>query len=213
MAHQAERGTTLLELVVAVTILAGVLLVVFTMMRTGQDTFTYGVNLAATETRARQAVDEVVLLLVDSGASQLVPDLEVVTYSSSLEFRKNAGMSAGVIQWGPAHRVEYQQDPGDPEDGVDNDRDGLVDEGRLVWTRDVGEAGERSTVLAGSVAARLEGEVLNGADDNGNGMVDERGFCLRRSGNQITIYLSLQSWDGKFGLLEATVRTAVRLRN
>jgi len=204
---------TLLEVMVAVVILAGVLTTAFAVMRTSQNAFSYGVSLAVCETRARQVVDGVADMLVDTGTGQINPDLTSVTYCSSLEFRRCVGYGAGAVQWGPLHRIEWQQDPADPDDGIDNDSDGLVDEGRVVWTRNIGEANQSASVLAENVAAYLEGETPDGSDENGNGMSDERGFCLRRAGNEVNIYITIQGRDKKFGLLQATVVSSVRLRN
>ena len=97
MSGKGRRGTSLLEMVVATAILSGLMIMVFAFVQTGQDTFNYGVALAATETRARTVIDDVAFALVDSGIDQLNPDMEDVNYCSSLSFRRCTGYSGGAL--------------------------------------------------------------------------------------------------------------------
>jgi hypothetical protein len=71
----------------------------------------------------------------------------------------------------------------------------------VVWARDVSDL--------------LEGEIENDADDNGNGLVDERGlsFEIDDTGNVLTIRLTCERLDEGRRPLRKTVETAVRLRN
>jgi hypothetical protein len=102
---------------------------------------------------------------------------------------------------------------GETANGVDDNKNGLVDEGQLVLTRNNGQANQQSVVLAHRVAKLLEGETLNHADDNGNGLIDESGFCVFREGNLLRIRLTLQRSLRPGQIIQATVETGVRLRN
>ena len=69
------------------------------------------------------------------------------------------------------------------------------------------------SVLCTDVSEFLEGEALDGDDDNGNGVTDERGFNIHREGDVLILRLSVESigWDGQ--PLQRTVETGIRLRN
>ncbi|MEQ1892117.1 MAG: hypothetical protein ABL998_06210 [Planctomycetota bacterium] len=58
-----------------------------------------------------------------------------------------------------------------------------------------------------------EGELDDGDDDNGNGLVDEEGLSFERTGGRLVIRLSLESLDSNGNSLVRTVQTSVRLRN
>jgi hypothetical protein len=68
-------------------------------------------------------------------------------------------------------------------------------------------------VLTHWVRELLEGEEENGIDDNGNGLVDERGFCVERFGETLVVRLTLQRADAEGHLLTRTAVTSTRVRN
>jgi hypothetical protein len=57
-----------------------------------------------------------------------------------------------------------------------------------------------------------EGETANGADDNGNGIIDEGGFNVFQDGDVLYLRLSLEE-PGEDGSIVRTLETSVRLRN
>jgi hypothetical protein len=117
------------------------------------------------------------------------------------------------VLYEPACTIGFEYEPGEVDDGVDNDGDGLVDEGQVVLTRNAGSANATRAVLVKNVAELLQGEDLNGADDNGNGMEDEAGFCLQRDGEVVHIRLTLESVDDTGNVLRRTTETSIRMRN
>ncbi|MCP3914576.1 MAG: hypothetical protein GY711_03345 [bacterium] len=58
--------------------------------------------------------------------------------------------------------------------------------------------------LSTRVAPFLEGEVPNGMDDNGNGLIDEKGFSFVRDRRAMTVRLTLEEGD-----LQKTIETTV----
>jgi hypothetical protein len=123
------------------------------------------------------------------------------------------GTAGGVTVWGPTGRIEFQYRPRELNDGKDNDRDGFVDDGRVVWTSNVGLPTQRSTVWADYVSEYLQGESPNGVDDNGNGIVDESGLCFTVDGTSILARLTLQARDSSGVLLRRTVSARIFFRN
>ena len=117
------------------------------------------------------------------------------------------------IDWSNQHRLAFEYDTGEVDDGVDNDGDGLADEGNLVLRRNDGLANEVRIVLCRGVAELFEGELANGIDDNGNGVVDEAGFNVHRVGDVLTIRLTVQDALGQGVILTRSLETSSRLRN
>lgn len=167
------------------------------------------------EVRLRRTVDRVALELLSAGASQLLPNPAGQFGTSDLLFAQASSfnVAADATQWGPQMRLAFEYSPGEDGDDVDDDGDGLTDEGLLVLTRDVGGAGERRVVLCQDVCELLEGEIANGADDNGNGVVDEAGFNVHRQDDVLFIRLSIQEPAEPADPVVRTLETSVRLRN
>jgi hypothetical protein len=67
--------------------------------------------------------------------------------------------------------------------------------------------------LVNWVRELLEGELPNGLDDNGNGLIDESGLSFEIDGDTITIRLTLERFDAEGTLITRTVETAVTLKN
>jgi hypothetical protein len=134
--------------------------------------------------------------------------------TATVDFQRPADFAGGAVVWDVTERLALEPSPEDPVDGNDNDGDGLVDEGRLVWTERVGMAGQRRHVLAGGVSAAIEGETLgNGLDDNGNGLVDERGLAITYAGNRLEVQITVARETAPGVVLERTVRRTVVLSN
>jgi len=118
-----------------------------------------------------------------------------------------------VIIPGPTSRIAFQNHPSDPDDGIDNNGNGLVDEGQVILMRNVGLANETTTVIVPWVREFTEGEIANGNDDNGNGLIDERGLSFELVGQTLNIRITLERLDSDQRPLVRTVETSVRLRN
>lgn len=102
----------------------------------------------------------------------------------------------------------------DPDDGIDNDGDGVIDEGRVILIQDAGLATQKIIVLAENVREALAGEILgNGVDDNGNGLIDERGFCINHGDGQITVRLSLEGVTHDGVVITRTLERSIRVVN
>jgi len=86
------------------------------------------------------------------------------------------------------------------------------DDHRLRWFQDPGEADERSVVWCDAVRDLLEGELPNGIDDNGNGLIDESGLTFEIEGNTITIRLTLEKQMPNGRPVKSTVTTTVTCR-
>ena len=96
---------------------------------------------------------------------------------------------------------------------MDEDCDGLVDEGVLALTINDGMTNELRVVLCSGVSELLEGESENGLDDNGNQVIDELGFNVHRVDDVLRLQLSLQAASESGNVLTRTLETTIRIRN
>jgi Tfp pilus assembly protein PilW len=212
--NTTRKGFALLDVAISLAI-AGVLFgAIVQVNRSTLNTYTVTSARTLLQTQARRAIDRVSAELENAGLSTLQPD-PVVTWTDNLVFQAATGVDAatGAITYGPPQRLSWNLESGENANGVDDNKNGLVDEGQLLLTRNYLQANQQSVVLAHRVAKLLEGEIANGADDNGNGLVDEHGFCAFREGNLLRIRLTLQRSLRPGQIIQATVETGVRLRN
>jgi len=209
----AERraGFTLVELVVAVALFLLLMSSAIVAARGGMDAFKSSQDLSDLETRARRALDRSVYELLAVGASELAPNPTGDFGTATLEFRQAVGLDGTAPVWGPLQALTLELAPGELDDGLDNDGNGLIDDGVLVLTRDVGGADQR-IVLCRGVRELAEGEAPNGDDDNGNGVIDEAGFNVHRVGDVLFVRLTLEE-PVPTGSLVRTLETSVRIRN
>ena len=162
----------------------------------------------------RTAMDRIRWELMASGESVLFPtDFEDEYGTDDLTFQQVVSIQDGQATWGPTQRLVFEDEGGEPFDGVDNDGDGLVDEGVLAHYRNVGQANELRVVLVTGVTRFAEGELENDLDDDGNGRTDEAGFNLQRSGDVISVLLCLGRARSGGEPVTRTMTASVRLRN
>jgi Tfp pilus assembly protein PilW len=209
--HAKRAGFTLVEALIAGALLLLLLSSAVLAARGGMGAFRATQGTSDVETRARRALDRVVAELLSTGGGELLPNPTDVFGTSSLQFRKAIGFTGAAPQWGPLLSLAFEYAPEELDDGLDNDGNGLVDDGQLVLTRDVG-GNEQRLVLCSGVSELLEGEQANGADDNGNGVTDEAGFNVRRVGDVLYVRLSAEEVLENNTVVR-TLETAVRLRN
>jgi prepilin-type N-terminal cleavage/methylation domain-containing protein len=208
--NRTERGLTLLEVVLAAGILAIVVSLAYPALDSGIDAYGVGATAERLERTANRVVDEIARRLARSSPGAVSP---LSGSTPGLQFQETTGFESGAATWGPTHTLELRAEDGDPWDGVDNDGDGLVDEGVVVLRLAEGTPDEQEVRLATSVRRLLEGETANGLDDNGNGLVDEPGLALSETDGLWTIRLTLERPTGTGAVLTRTVSTSVRPRS
>jgi hypothetical protein len=206
-----RAGFTLVEAAVAAALLVLLMSSAVLAARGGMGAFRATQDTSGAETRVRRALDRVVFELLSAGASELLPNPTGDFGTDTLQYRKPIGLAGTAPVWGPSFSLALEPALGELDDDLDNDGNGLVDDGVLVLTRDVG-GNEHRAVLCRSVAEFLEGEVFNGDDDNGNGVRDEAGFNVHRVGDVLFVRLSVQE-AMETGTITRTLETSVRLRN
>ncbi len=211
--RRPRAGFSVIELTLSVSVLAVILAALAVLGRSSLSAFQAMSHASEVEDRARRALERAAVELTSVYVPSMIQDPTGQFGTEVLEFRQVTGFQAGVPTYGVAMRLAWELDPGETDDGTDEDGDGLIDEGRLILTRNVGSANEIRIVLCDDVRELLEGEISNGGDDNGNDLFDERGFNVHLVGDLLTIRLTVESLDEAGRNVVRTVQTSVLLRN
>lgn len=210
-----KSGLTLIEVTVASAFLMLVLGSLSAVTLKTQQSFHDGLESARLEGRAHRTMERMIRELLSAKKSGIQPVLDQPgEWTPALTFQANKGFGASQIVWGPNVRIQFEYDPAEANNGKDDDGDGLVDEGQVVLVVSPGTQQEKRVTLVRGVREYLEGEVGDGKkDENGNGLVDERGLAFTRDGDELLIQLSLERVDGNGEHRIATAEARVYLKN
>lgn len=187
-APRRRAGFSLLELSMAVSLFALVMGSALTLVLDGRDLARDSQQRASATRKAQAALDRALDELREANDT-VNPDPSGGGGADNLQFQTPLAVNGSVVNWSGARQLLFEADPADPLGGGDQDSDGLIDEGRLVFVRDLGALNERRVVLANNVPRRDPDELANNADDDGDGVIDEGGFNVRRVGNVFTLRL------------------------
>lgn len=211
--RRAARGFSLIEVVISMTILASIFGTIAIVQKRGESLASAAGLQSQADLKAARVVDRVVRELQGMGLAWSAPDPSTSLGSDSITYRVSLGVAGGVVQQSAQRNLALQLAPGEADNGLDDDGDGLVDERSLVFTTDMGLASQRTTVLCDEIRELADGETANVLDDNGNGVVDERGFNLHRIGDvmEVRVCVELAGADGNRAI--ASVGTSFRVRN
>tara|TARA_R110002126_G_scaffold41590_5_gene120829 strand:+ start:14330 stop:14974 length:645 start_codon:yes stop_codon:yes gene_type:complete len=207
-----RSGFTLVELMIGLPILIIVVGVAGLAAQRGTEAFGQSTAIDALDRRAGRAMTAMTEALHGSVSTGFLPDPVGNFGSSTLTFQRQTGYVAGAAVLGTPVRIERVAEPADPANGVDDDGDGLIDEGMIQIVTDVGGPDEETRVVCRNVAFLLEGELPNGVDDNGNGLIDESGLSIHRQDGYITLRLTVVTPFQNAGLIR-TIESSIGLRN
>lgn len=211
--HHRMRGFTQIELIFAASLLTIITGGVTMLLSTGVDSYRIDVTKGDLERNASRALERVAEEITMSGTDVLSPSPGSPYSTSTFTLQQNQGFQDGAIVWGDPSSIVLVPDPEDPDDGKDNNGNGLVDECMLVLRLKDGSEDRQDVVLCRYVREYLEGEEPNGIDDNGNGLVDERGFSADVDGDVWNLRLTIERLDANGRRLTNTHETSVRPRN
>jgi hypothetical protein len=200
----------MVDLLIGMTLSTLLLLAIGLATRGSTDAFGEGLRASDLDTRLQRGLERLLDPLSEAQLSAfpvLADGAATLTYHTAVSHDADLG-----TQWGPDERIEWEREPGELDDGLDNDGDGLTDEGQVVWTLSPGTADERRVVVCRGVNELLDGELPNGLDDNGNGQRDERGFWIDVQGDVLTVRLNMGAASGG-RVLQRTMESSVRIRN
>jgi hypothetical protein len=215
LAGSRRHGHTIVEVVIAAVILVVMFGAVGLATSTGNRAYQQGMGAAVVDTQAQRLLERIASEFLDADRSSITLLPAPPLGPTTIEFSRPAGFVGGAMVWGPRRQIVVRPSPTDPNDGIDNDNNGLVDECRVVLIPDVVGAPNVTQTLGSGVREYLEGETPNLADDNGNGLNDERGLCASfdATTGTLTLRLTIQRRGPDGNLITKTAQTAVLLRN
>lgn len=209
-----RAGTTQIDLMIGLTLLSMILGSIATASSSGTNLFQSGMVRSQLEVQSTRTMGKIRQELFVSEMASIAAIAQAPFWDDEIEFDQPGDFSSDVGMLNKrAVRIEFQYEDGELDDGIDNDSDGLIDEGIVLMTRDVGGPEEQEVVLCRDVREYLEGEIANGADDNGNGLIDEKGLCFDITGQNLAIRLSLEDQDRLGNVVTRTLVTSIWLRN
>lgn len=213
-ARRARAGLTLLELAIAAVIVAMMFGAVAITVLRADGAYREAELGAEVERDSERALERVAREFMDAARTSVTLTPAAPLQGTSISYRRATGWGGGALQLSPTRRIRFELDAAELADGLDNDGDGLADEGRVVLATDVVGGGTQAVLVTG-VAALTQGELDNGADDNGDGRIDEPGFFADFDAATSTLFLSLtlatRADDGR--VVTRAARLSVRIRN
>ncbi len=146
------------------------------------------------EDQARVVMDRIGLAVMGSDRDSLFPEIQEL-HTNSMRYSFSLGLEDGEVVW---------SDPEEIRLGVGN---------AVEWRENPDAAQERRAVWTTLVSPLLEGEVVNGMDDNGNGLIDEDGLSFVLEGQRIVIRLTLRRPEVDGRTVQQSVESIVYCRN
>jgi prepilin-type N-terminal cleavage/methylation domain-containing protein len=207
-----RAGFTLVESLIAVTLLGVLFLAVAQTSSRASDAFDEGSLEHSLSVATHRALERLTHQATLANASGLSATLQSSFGDDELEFDLPVDFAGTAVITMSVHYFT-ELEPGELDDGLDNDGDELVDERQVVEVLAEGQPDERRTVVVSGVAELFDGESANNLDDNGNGLTDEGGLSFSLEEDVLTLRLTCQRRDEGGRLLTKTGETAVRLRN
>lgn len=159
-----NAGLTLVEMAVSCLVMALVFGSLATALSSSRTVFERGSRTMSLEQDSGRVLRRVTDALrgADAASLPLVPASPLS--SRWIDFQTQTGYDGKSWTWSAPRRIEFDQ---------------------------LSVPNEDATVWARNVPTLLEGEILNGADDNGNGLIDEAGFCVTREGDLLVLRLTV----------------------
>ncbi|MFT4709714.1 MAG: prepilin-type N-terminal cleavage/methylation domain-containing protein [Bacteroidia bacterium] len=217
MTNKKPKGTagyTMLEIMVSMTVLSVLMSFIFLAQSSGQKVANRATHEDETQVRLTRTVERVASELRSIIDDSTWEDLTgMTTVSEVLTFQSVASLENGVLIPSQVTRIAFVPEEGEGRDDVDNDGDGLVDEGIVTLVRNPTGADEISVTLCRNVREYFEGETLDFEDENGNGLVDEAGFHFERIGDQLLIRLTIEDVNLRGDVVTQSAESLIRIRN
>lgn len=197
-AGNSRAGLTLLEISIALVILALLIVNISMVSRTGSRVAATGVFVTALNNEADLTLDRITLALMSAKSDDLYPQAAAPASSSYVGYSVSLGLEGGEIVYGPSERIDWTS---------------LGQTGRITWYQNFSGPDERAVVWSSSVPSLHDGEIANGLDDNDNQILDESGLAFVKDGSLMTVLLTVERDDPDGKALAAPRQKLVTCRN
>ena len=192
-----RSGFSLVELVIALTVIALIALNVSMVLKTGSSAYGSATLDALVRDQAEQTVDRIANAVMSASADALTPQAVAPMSASKLDYQTSLGFENQKLVLSDPERIEL-----------------TAGKNQVVWTQNPGLPQARSVVWANWIATTMAGELAdNGVDDNRNGLVDEKGLSFDVQGKMVTIRLTITRKDAQGREFTKTLEQIVTCRN
>jgi len=193
--HTARAGWTLIELAIASVLVTAVMGKAALLVRASLDLAGDESASMHYEDQARAVIDRIALAVMGAEREKLKPQIQEL-HSNSVRYTFSLGVEDGKVVWSDEEEIRL----GDSHDDVE-------------WRENPDAAAERKVIWTNLVSPLLEGEIANGVDDNGNGLIDEDGLSFVLEGDRVVIRLTLRRPEVGGRTVVQTVESVVYIRN
>jgi len=181
--QRSLKGFTVVEIAVAVALAGLILGNVLMVLADTRERLAIQDVAKDVDAEARRALDRIALQIQGAVRQQLYTQVSAPLSADSINYTSVVGVQDGEPVISPLQRIAMSAEPGSAVSWYQNP--GSEQEKRIVWTRDL--------------RSFCEGELPNGIDDNGNGLIDEKGLSFEVDGPMVRIALTIErpGPDGK----------------
>ena len=132
-ARKDRAGSAMIEVLIAMALMSTVEGALLTVGNTSPTLCETGVSNSTLEGNLRRALDRLSRELDGARADSMAALAESPLWQEAIDFDRPGAMRSddGRVTWS-SNRAELRLEPGETDDGLDNDGNGLVDEGMLV---------------------------------------------------------------------------------
>jgi hypothetical protein len=191
-----RAGLSLLEILLAAALLGILVQRGFTVMNSATRVSNEETSVLLLEERAQLVLQRIANAIMGSNRETLIPDHEQPLSTDDIQYRIHLGVQDGEVVWSDPEMIGLED--------LDNE---------VFWTRLEDGGPNQRVVWTNLVRPFLEGEIPNGMDDNGNGIIDEKGLSFTVDRNAVTIRMTLDRLTASGRPITTTVETTVTCRN
>ena len=174
-----KSGFTMIELLIALVILTLIVTNISMVTKTGSAAYEASVFRNNLNEQLDQNLDRIALAIMASDAEGLDPLPVAPASSPQITYRASLGIIDEVVQFDDAERIAWVAGAGPAA-------------GQVVWTEKPGEVDQRDVIWSNWVPTMFDGELPNGGDDNGNGLLDESGLSFDTNGDEVFIRMTVE---------------------
>ena len=132
MKDRTQAGVSLLEVVIASTLLTVIVTGIYGLFHTGVAAYGMGASSAEVQRHSTRVLELISVELSQAGPDVIYPAPLPPDSTPRITLQRNSGFTEGEIQWTPTTIFEFRHVADDPDDGIDNNGNGLIDEGVVV---------------------------------------------------------------------------------
>lgn len=211
----ARAGFTLLELLVVCALLGTVLGAIVMTLRSTQGSYERGLSRAEVDAQAQRLLERIKAEVRSADRSSVALAPGAPFAASSLDYARAGGWQGGALVVETPRRLRMALAPGELDNGLDDNGNGLVDEQRVELLLDPVGNPLQAIGWGSWLRETAAGELDNGLDDDGNGVVDEPGlwFAYEPATGSLRIQVTLERALPGGRRLTSTKRATLQLRN